>query len=214
MSRTEERTQESATTLERYSLFDRVLHWFVALTFIYLMLSGLALGYPRMTWLYDVLGGGSTVESVHPWVGAGFTIGVILMLVLWAKSMRFTDVDRQWTRNLSSYTKKGHVDLDVDKYNAGQKGYFWFAIVTGIVLLLTGIPLWFPSLVTGGWAQVFRLLHHVFFLLSVGGFIIHVYTSTVMFPGTMTAMTTGSVSRGWAAWHHPRWFRDEEAKGA
>jgi formate dehydrogenase subunit gamma len=60
--------------LVRYSLFDRILHWFVALTFIYLMLSGLALGYPRMAWLYDVLGGGSTVESVHPWVGAGFTI--------------------------------------------------------------------------------------------------------------------------------------------
>ena len=34
MSRTEERTQESTTALERYSLFDRVLHWFVALTFI------------------------------------------------------------------------------------------------------------------------------------------------------------------------------------
>jgi formate dehydrogenase subunit gamma len=136
--------------LVRYSLFDRILHWFVALTFIYLMLSGLALGYPRMAWLYDVLGGGTTVESVHPWVGAAFTIGVVLMLVSWAKSMRFNDIDRQWTRGLGSYTKRGHVDLDVDKYNAGQKGYFWFAIVTGVVLLLTGIPLWFPSLVTGG----------------------------------------------------------------
>jgi formate dehydrogenase subunit gamma len=200
--------------IERYSFFDRILHWFVALTFIYLMLSGLALGYPRMAWLYDVLGGGQTVESVHPWVGAGFTVGVVVMLVSWARSMRFDAVDREWTRNLRSYTKEGHVDLDVDKYNAGQKGYFWFAIVTGVLLFATGIPLWFPSLVTGGWAQVFRLLHHLLFLLSVGGFIIHVYTSTVMFPGTMRAMTTGTVSRGWAAWHHPRWFREEEAKRA
>ena len=179
-------SHQKEAAIERYSLFDRILHWFVALTFIYLLLSGLALGYPRMAWLYDVLGGGQTVESV----------------------------DREWTRKLGSYTKEGHVDLDVDKYNAGQKGYFWFSIVTGLLLFLTGIPLWFPSLVTGGWAQVFRLVHHVLFLLSFGGFIIHVYTSTVMFPGTMRAMTTGTVSRGWAAWHHPRWFRNEETKRA
>jgi len=35
----------------RYSLAERILHWFVALTFIYLMLSGVAVGYPRMAWL-------------------------------------------------------------------------------------------------------------------------------------------------------------------
>ena len=207
-------SHQKEAAIERYSLFDRILHWFVALTFIYLLLSGLALGYPRMAWLYDVLGGGQTVESVHPWMGAGFTVGVAVMLLSWARSMRFSDVDREWTRKLGSYTKEGHVDLDVDKYNAGQKGYFWFSIVTGVLLFLTGIPLWFPSLVTGGWAQVFRLVHHVLFLLSFGGFILHVYTSTVMFPGTMRAMTTGTVSRGWAAWHHPRWFRNEETKRA
>jgi cytochrome b subunit of formate dehydrogenase len=31
--------------------------------------------------------------------------------------------------------------------------------------------------------------------------------STVFLPGTMSSMTTGRVTRRWAAWHHPRWFR-------
>ena len=42
----------------------------------------------------------------------------------------------------------------------------------------------------------------------VGGFIIHVLLSVFLFPGTLAGMTTGRVTRGWAAWHHPRWYRE------
>ncbi len=195
----------------RYSLAERVLHWFVALTFIYLLLSGFALGYPRMAWLYDVLGGGQTVRFLHPIVGVAFTIGVVLMLFLWLRDMVFDDRDRAWTRDLRNYVREGHGRVDVDRFNAGQKGYFWFALVTGVLLLITGLPLWFPGLMSGGWNQFARLLHHAIFLLTVGGFIIHVYMSTVMLPGTMPGMTGGRVTRAWAAWHHPSWFRRQEA---
>ncbi len=195
----------------RYSLAERVLHWFVALTFIYLMLSGFALGYPRMAWLYDVLGGGQTVRFLHPIIGVAFTIGVVLMIFVWLRDMVFDDRDRAWARDLRNYVREGHSSVDIDRFNAGQKGYFWFAILTGVLLLITGLPLWFPNLMSGGWNQFARLLHHALFLLTVGGFIIHVYMSTVMLPGTMPGMTGGRVTRAWAAWHHPSWFRKQEA---
>lgn len=195
----------------RYSLAERVLHWFVALTFIYLMLSGFALGYPRMAWLYDVLGGGQTVRFLHPIIGVAFTIGVVLMIFVWLRDMIFDDRDRAWARDLRNYVREGHSSVDIDRFNAGQKGYFWFAILTGVLLLITGLPLWFPNLMSGGWNQFARLLHHALFLLTVGGFIIHVYMSTVMLPGTMPGMTGGRVTRAWAAWHHPSWFRKQEA---
>jgi formate dehydrogenase subunit gamma len=194
----------------RFSLSERVLHWGVALTFIYLMLSGFALGYPRMTWLYDVLGGGQTVRFVHPIVGVAFVIGAVLMFVIWLRDMVFDQTDRAWIRAIRTYVREGHSSLDVGRFNAGQKGYFWFSVVTGVLLLITGLPLWFPGLVSN-WNQFARLLHHALFLLTVGGFIIHVYMSTVMLPGTMPGMTGGSVTRAWAAWHHPRWFRKQEA---
>jgi cytochrome b subunit of formate dehydrogenase len=41
----------------------------------------------------------------------------------------------------------------------------------------------------------------------VGGLIIHVLL-VFLFPGTLTGMTNGRVTRAWAAWHHPRWFRE------
>ncbi|MDQ3985758.1 MAG: formate dehydrogenase subunit gamma [Actinomycetota bacterium] len=196
----------------RYSLLERVVHWVVGITFVYLMLSGFALGYPRMTWLYDILGGGQTVRFLHPIVGVAFTVGILLMLFLWLRDMLFEQSDREWMRDFRKYVREGHSDVDVDRFNAGQKGYYWFAVLTGIALLVTGIPLWFPDALSSGWNQIARLSHHVLFLLNVGGFIIHVYMSTVMLPGTMPGMTGGEVDRAWAAWHHPRWFRRQEGR--
>jgi formate dehydrogenase subunit gamma len=164
-----------------------------------------------MAWLYDFLGGGQTVRYLHPIVGVVFSVGVVLMLILWMRDMVFNAKDREWTRDLRSYVREGHSSVDVERFNAGQKGYFWFAFLTGVLLLISGLPLWFPTLMTAGWNQAARLLHHVLFLLTLGGFIIHVYMSTMMLPGTVPGMTTGRVTRAWAAWHHPNWFRKQEA---
>jgi formate dehydrogenase subunit gamma len=202
-------------TLERYTLTDRIVHWWVALTFIALMLSGFALGYPRAYFLSGLFGGGQTMRFLHPWFGIAFTLGILWMLVSWARDMRMTAGDREWVRRLRTYTGEGHTGLDTGRYNAGQKGYYWFSVLLGLVLLITGLPLWGSWI--GGAAtlhHVARFLHHVAFLLMVGGFIIHVYMSTVMFPGTFSSMTTGRVSRAWAAWHHPAWFRVQDRRRA
>lgn len=196
--------------IRRYTLFERILHWFTALTFIYLLLSGFALAYPRMAWLYNVLGGGQTVRWLHPVVGVAFTAAAVVMLLVWSREMLPTKTDRAWVRNLGAYVKTGHTGLDIGKYNAGQKGYFWFAVVTAILKLLTGIPLWFPDMASLGFLQVMRVSHHVLFLLALAGFIVHVYMSTAMLPGTMASMTSGRVTRAWAAHHHPAWFREHD----
>ncbi len=198
-------------TIERYRFGERLLHWWVAFTFIALMVSGFALGYPRTAFLAGLFGGGQTMRFLHPWIGVGFTLGLVGMIVAWAKDMRSDDVDREWRKRLSTYAKEGHTGLDIGRYNAGQKGYYWFSLLFGAVLFLTGLFLWYPWLAGAGINKLSRLVHHAAFLLTVGGFIIHVYLSTVMLPGTISAMTTGRVTRAWAAWHHPRWFREQEA---
>ncbi len=198
--------------VERYTFGERVLHWEVALTFVALMVSGFALGYPRAAFLSGLFGGGQTMRFLHPWIGVGFFAGVVVMLFAWARDMRFEAGDREWIRRIRSYARTGHTGLDVGRYNAGQKGYFWFSVLTGVLLLVTGVPLWFPWLAGAGVDRASRLVHHALFLLSVGGFILHVYLSTVMLPGTFSAMTTGRVTRAWAAWHHPRWFRRQQLR--
>jgi len=205
----------AAAGFERYTFVDRIVHWVVALTFIALMVSGFALGYPRAYFLSGLFGGGQTMRFLHPWFGVAFTLGLLWMLVSWAREMRFNAGDREWVRRLKTYTGTGHTGLDVGKYNAGQKGYYWFSVVLGLVLFVTGLPLWGGLLgQAAAIHHVARFLHHASFLLMVGGFIIHVYMSTLMFPGTLSAMTTGRVTRAWAAWHHPAWFRVQDRRKA
>ena len=195
----------------RYSLFERIVHWVVGVTFVYLLLSGMALAYPRMAWLANGLGGGQTMRAAHPWVGVVFTVGLLFMVFMWAGAMRFDRSDREWIRRLKQYTHTGHTGLDTGRYNAGQKGYYWVSLAFGAVLLITGIPLWFPWMAGAGVEQAARIIHNLAYLVMLAGFMIHVYMSTVMFPGTMSGMTSGKVSRRWASWHHPRWLREKDA---
>lgn len=211
---TAEAAEVEPADLVRYSLFERILHWEVAITFIALMLSGMALAYPRLAWLSGLFGGGQTMRAAHPWIGVAFTVGLVVMLAIWLKPMLLDAADREWFRKLRAYARTGHTGVDTDRWNGGQKGYFWAALVFGIVLLVTGIPLWFPSIAGTGVREWSRLIHHAAYLVMVGGFIIHVLLSVFLFPGTLQAMTTGRVTRAWAAWHHPRWFRSVTGEGA
>jgi formate dehydrogenase subunit gamma len=195
--------------IPRYSMFERVLHWWVAITFVALLLSGLALAYPRMAWLSGLFGGGQTMRAAHPWFGVAFSVGTVAMLAIWFGGMRFDATDKVWTKRMKQYAKTGHTGLDIGKWNAGQKGYFWLSLIFGAVLLVTGLPLWFPSIAGNGIRQIARLLHHAAYLVMLGGFIIHVLLSAFLFAGTMQAMTSGKVTRAWAAWHHPRWYREQ-----
>jgi formate dehydrogenase subunit gamma len=202
-------TVETERVVRRYGLFERIVHWEVAITFVALMLSGMALAYPRMAWLAQFFGGGQTMRAAHPWIGVAFSAGVLAMVVLWARDMVLRKEDREWTRRLRAYLREGHTGLDIDRFNAGQKGYFWAVVLLSLLLLLSGFPLWYPDWFSTGWREWGRLIHHAAYLLMVAGFIIHVYMSTALLPGTMSGMTTGNVTRRWAAWHHPRWFRQQ-----
>lgn len=199
--------------IARYNLVERAVHWGVALTFVALMVSGMALAYPRLAWLSALFGGGQTMRAAHPWIGVAFSVGVAAMLAMWAGGMRFDATDRAWRKRLGQYARSGHTGLDVGRWNAGQKGYFWFSLLFGAVLLGSGLPLWFPSIAGTGIRQLSRLVHHASYLLMVAGFIIHVLLSAFLFAGTMQAMTSGRVTRAWAAWHHPRWYREQTGSG-
>ena len=62
----------------RYSAAERINHWIVAVCFVLLALSGLALFYPAFFWLTGVFGTPQLARIVHPFVGvimaAGFFV--------------------------------------------------------------------------------------------------------------------------------------------
>jgi len=47
----------------RYTFGERVNHWFGSLTYIYLLITGLAFWSPYLYWLAAVVGGGSAARN-------------------------------------------------------------------------------------------------------------------------------------------------------
>jgi formate dehydrogenase subunit gamma len=200
-----------AGELERYTFSERLMHSFTGVTYLYCLATGLAFYSPHLYWLAYLLGGAPTSRFWHPIVGLAFLVGTMWMNSLWRRDMEITPGDRQWLDHSEAYitNDEDHTPLS-DRFNAGQKVFYWLMLYGGLLLLLSGVFLWFPEYIPkqSAWVRgVMVLLHEIAALATIGGFIIHVYMGVFMVPGSMTAITTGWVPRAWAWTHHRLWYR-------
>lgn len=191
----------------RHRLSSRVIHWVVAVFFFGALFSGMPIWSPVFGWMATFFGGLSVCRWLHAWLGVAFAAAVLLMVVLWAKEMFFDSHDRKFS--ISEYLRFSEAnDPDVGKYNAGQKFFFWMVVATGIVILLTGIVLWWPQSFSQTLRSISILLHDICFIGFFAAIVGHIYLGTAAEPGTFRSMTRGTVTRQWARLHHPRWYRD------
>jgi formate dehydrogenase subunit gamma len=201
--------------VRRYSLFERVIHWAVALTFVYLMLSGLALFWPPFFWFAHILGGPTLVRIVHPYVGVAFIIFLLIMLGMWARDMILDRLDFEWLKAVPKYATGQEEGVpESGRFNAGQKLLFYTQIVAGILLLLSGIVLWFPIQFSGGLRQASFIIHDLMAIIAIGALILHIYMGLFYIRGSLQGMVEGVVSRAWAQAHHGRWYRQVEGTSA
>lgn len=192
----------------RYTMAERTVHWIVALTFLYGMLTGLALFWPPFFWLAGLLGGGPVIRYWHPIVGIGFVVAVFLMLVRWARDLMLESGDGEWLAHLREYTTGDDRGVpESGRFNAGQKLLFYLQITAGLLLLLSGIVLWFPHTFTVGVRQLSFIVHDLAAIAAIGALILHIYMGVFITRGSWEAMTRGTVSPRWAEAHHGRWFK-------
>ena len=194
----------------RYNLAERTIHWLSALTYGYVALTGLAFYTPHLYWLATLLGGPPTSRFWHPWVGGLFFVSVLWMLRTWISDMRITAVDRSWGRKIGLYVRNEDEGLPpADRFNLGQKYFFWVMVWAGVLLILSGLVLWFPERIPWSWRGLRYaavLVHEGAALITIGAFIIHVYMGTAMVRGGFTSIIRGEVSPAWAKAHHSLWY--------
>ena len=200
---------DASQKLVRFSFAERARHWMAALSFLYAAFSGLALWSPHLFWLSSVLGGGETVRRWHPWGGVLFGVALGLMFRNWAREMKLDADDKLWLANAHKYAVHDEEGLpEPGRFNAGQKMLFWVQSLAVIVLIATGVVLWFPDAMPRALRLAAILLHPAVAVLSIGGIIVHIYMGTAAVPGALRGMIQGWVRPGWAASHHPKWYRD------
>jgi formate dehydrogenase subunit gamma len=192
------------------------MHAAAGLSYLYLLLTGLAFWTPALYWIAIALGGGFLTRAVHPWAGVVFTAAVVWMFRVWRRDMRTTDADRAWRRAIGAYVRnEDHRVPHAGRFNFGQKAFFWVMVWATLVLLLSGLALWVPHRIPGDLRAIREaavLLHASSALVSIGAFIVHVYMGLAVVPGGASAILHGDVTEEWAREHHPIWVEELAAR--
>lgn len=200
-----------ADDIVRYTAGTRINHWIVAISFVLLALSGLALFHPAFFWLTNLFGGGPWTTILHPFIGC---VMVVAFCLLGVKIWRDNYLERRdwiWLRKIRDVVNHREDNLpEVGRFNAGQKLLFFTIVVCLIVLTLSGIVIWriyFSALFPIAVIRFASLLHAFFAFVLICAIIVHIYAA-IWVKGSIRAMTRGRVSPGWAWKHHRAWFRE------
>lgn len=195
--------------IPRYGAATRVVHWTVALLYVALFLSGLALFHPYFFWLSSLFGGGPFMRILHPFLGAAiFVLFLGYAVFIWRDNLLLPS-DRVWLRRAIEVMQK-RAEIPVEgKYNAGQKLMFWVMLAVIVGLFASGILIWRPYFADRFDVETRRvatLVHVVFAFAMFVAIGVHVYAA-YWTKGSIAAMTRGYVSRAWAKFHYVGWYR-------
>ena len=197
--------------LPRFSLFERIVHWTVAITFSTLAISGLVMlfgkhvllpiiGHTLFAWLTI------TLKTLHNFVGPVFAVAIIVMFFTFLKDNWPKLYDFTWLAKGGGLVSGEHIASD--RFNAGEKVWFWFGLlVFGVIASASGFVLDFPNFEQSrATMQLANVVHVISTVLMMSMALGHIYMGTVGMEGAFNAMKTGYVDEAWAKEHHEYWY--------
>ncbi|MFI5530242.1 cytochrome b/b6 domain-containing protein [Kitasatospora sp. NPDC051853] len=193
--------------VRRFTPAQRRVHRATAALMLTCLATAAVLYLPSLS---QLVGRRGLVRTVHEWAGLLLPVPLLLGLVSRAlradltRLNRFTAADRTWLHAV----RHGSPHRPAGKFNAGQKLYAAFTAGAVLVMLGTGLLMWFTHLaplpVRTGATFVHDWLATALTLAVTG----HVWLA-VRDPEARRGMRTGTVSRTWAAREHPDWEPEE-----
>jgi formate dehydrogenase subunit gamma len=201
----------SGRMVKRFSDYERVVHWTLAVIFLYLAITGLILLLGR-TLLIPLFGHhvfsllASASKESHNLFGPIFLVSLIMMVVSFARRNIYEKGDLTWLLKGGGFIGKGHVSGGF--FNMGEKSWYWMVILIGLLISISGLILVFPNF---GQGRVIMAISHVVHV--VGAIILiavsigHMYMGSIGTEGSMEAMKSGYVDINWVEAHHDRWAR-------
>ncbi|HZB93223.1 MAG TPA: formate dehydrogenase subunit gamma [Stellaceae bacterium] len=202
-------------SIVRFNAFERFVHWMTASCFVILALSGLNITFGRVLLLPLMSPESFTLWSqwakyAHNYLSFPFTIGVVLIFLMWLGGNLPNRVDVEWLKRGGGMV--GHDHPPAERFNAGQKMIYWIVVLGGGAIAVSGYALIFPFYGTDiGTMQSAEMVHAVIAMLFIAAMLGHIYIGTLGMEGAFEAMGTGSVDVNWAKEHHSLWLAEESA---
>jgi formate dehydrogenase subunit gamma len=202
-------------TIERFTPVERTVHWTVAISFLVLALTGIAMLFGKYV-LLPVFGHtlfgllAYVCKTIHNFVGPVFTVSIIVFFILYLRDNLPAAADIKWLARLGGMRGNGHASAG--RFNAGEKLWFWGGLVVlGLIVSASGfvLDMIMPGATyTRGNMQLANAIHIAGAVLMASMSIAHIYIGTVGMEGAYAAMRTGYVDDTWAREHHDLWYED------
>ena len=208
----------SGVKVERWTFGERFLHWYTAVTFIIMGISGLSLLLGRVALIpifgHTVMSGWlGASKVVHNYCGPLLLIGIFLEFVVWVRHNIPKKFDLEWLKRLGRAIG-GRPRPHAEKINAGEKAWFWLMFLFGIGVGTTGIlldfPIWDQTRFT---MQVSHVIHATVAVLFVSLSFGHIYMGTLGVEGVFESMWTGYADSVWAEQNHDLWYEEIREQG-
>ncbi|MFH9662843.1 cytochrome b/b6 domain-containing protein [Streptomyces sp. NPDC017248] len=192
--------------VRRFTRAGRLVHRGTAALMGVCVVSAAVLYVPQLAVL---AGRRELVVRVHEW--AGLLLPVPLLLGLASRAVRgdlrlldrFGPHDRVWLRAVLRRDRRPG-SRPAGKFNAGQKVYAaWIAGAT-LVMLGTGLMMWFTHLTPLRWRTSATFVHD--WLALTAGVVLAGHIGMALGdPEARRGLRTGTVSEEWARREHPLW---------
>ncbi len=170
----------------------------------------LTAGCLYLPFLAELVGRRALMVTVHEW--SGILLPVPLLLGLGSRALRadltrlnrYGPHDRQWLR--AALRRRGA--RPAGKFNAGQKLYAAWIAGAVLVMLGTGLLMWFTELAPLVWRTGATFVHDWLALAVVLVIAGHVWKAFGD-PESRRGLRTGSVDAQWAGREHPLWDHED-----
>ncbi|MFE9645699.1 cytochrome b/b6 domain-containing protein [Streptomyces sp. NPDC006365] len=192
--------------VRRFSRGERWVHRVTAVLMALCVVTAACLYVPQLA---ELVGRRALVVVVHEWSGLLLPVPVLVGLASRAFRAdlrllnRFGAHDRVWLRSALRRDTRA-ASRPAGKFNAGQKTYAaWIAGAT-LVMLGTGLMMWFTHLTPLVWRTSATFVHD-WLALTIGIVLAGHIGMALADPEARRGMRTGSVSSEWAKREHSLW---------
>jgi formate dehydrogenase subunit gamma len=192
--------------LPRFTPAARWVHRTTAALMGLCVLTAACLYIPQLAVL---VGRRELVVRIHECAGVGLPVPILIGLVSRAFRAdlgflnRFGPHDRVWLR-AALHRDRRPSSRPAGKFNAGQKVYAAWISGATVVMLGTGLLMWFPHLTPLMWRTSATFVHD-WLALTMGVVLAGHVGMALADPESRRGLRTGTVSREWAEREHPLW---------